>query len=839
MTAEEKLTEALCNRDPVLFLGAGFSLGATNKEGKALPSAGLLARELYDVLLDAQLTAQEKAKFFSEESKKSDLQYVCDVIDSKKLTKQRDEWLTKRFYGCRCADGDPHFLIKEYPWRTVFTLNIDDLVENIYDKKINVQLLGGESNGTVNYPTLIKLHGSVSKPEGGYIFSKKEYQRYLGQDAWAINAFGTEYFRNDFVFLGTEFQEDDLHGILERFSEAGAVTSAHEYFFVTPEIRNGFLEMQIEQTDNFHHIRMNTEQFLRFLVENVVIKDTQRKRMKSLGARFLDEIKKEYRPSYLNVGSLYQGDMPQFDDFFGDWDIRYPQSEYWVRDIAERGTHRVVALYGESYVGKTCVAMRMAVDFYNKGYTAFAFSMCSDLDADKYARILLEYLGTLPAETKCVVMAENMAYFYDSLKYVVEKCPKNIKQLVLVVTANIEEHNTKKYFFDRFDRYEQHHIDFKINSTFAHNIYDKLEEKSHLNNLLKYAEGERGGVRYIKSVNDVIDVLYISQEGRKFSEHFAAWVAKAGDNGAAQKAFEVLCFLGELDIYDVPIPFFRRLTDSLCIRVSFDELYRQYKEYLLLDKDMVKVRCLRILKDHVLKNMSRDEKYNILFYAACYYAPQLRDRGLTVQDRILQQLIKVKKLCSGKILDNESILRLLVSLEDKAKHLSYYWIQRGIANRNLEIFEEANNAFLTAAKKRGVLSYNIEHAQAKNYMTWGVWELNHNDADALDLFERGQCILKNLIDNSPRRYFVYSVHSYTDMMIKYYETVKSIPDRDELRFIVDRLNGLPQEEDENYTSHVIAKFKRFCRKNGIQCNGLRDSHATGTDFVDIDDLGNE
>ena len=207
---------------------------------------------------------------------------------------------------------------------------------------------------------------------------------------------------------------------------------------------------------------------------------------------------------------------------------------------------------------------------------------------------------------------------------------------------------------------------------------------------------------------------------------------------------------------------------------------------------------------------------------------------------LAENMIKTKKLTQSKILQNDIILKLLTHLEDSARHLSYYWIQIGIANRNLDRFEEANNAFNKAADVRGILSYNVEHAQAKNYMTWGLWNITNNGNDVNDFFTRGKETMQSLIENSPSQYFVYSVHSYTDMMLKYYKTTKTIPSISEANYMIKNLNKISEYNDDCYSSQILSNFKKFCNSHKINCSNLiYHDKKLDSDFIDIDDIGTE
>lgn len=484
--------------------------------------------------------------------------------------------------------------------------------------------------------------------------------------------------------------------------------------------------------------------------------------------------------------------------------------------------------------------MRMTLELYNNGFFAFSFPLSLGLEATQYSRLILEFLETLPLGTRCVVFAENMAHYYSNLKYIIEHCPKNINQLVFLVTANREEHQTKKYIFDHFTGFDQHHINYEISPSYAKNIYSKLAEKSHLNNLLKYSDNERGIIQIIRNLNDIIEVLYVSQEGRKFSEHFAIWLDQKAQEFVYKKAFEVLCFLGELDINEVPIQFFLRVIANMGIRISFDSFKTIYSDYLIINTEYIKIRCLRIIKEQVSKKLVEDDKFQIILCAANYCAPFTKEREITNYSRILQMLIKVNKLSHGKILSDNAISNLLEKLENKAKHLSYYWIQVGIADRNLERFEEANNAFNKAADVRGILSYNVEHAQAKNYMAWGLWEMETHKSDDNGFFCRGKDILRSLIADSPRQYFVYSVHSYTDMMLKYYKVTKLPPAQEEINYIIENLNEISNLEDDKYSSQILFDFRTFCIKHRIKCSNLiYHIKNSENEFIDIDDIGSE
>ena len=59
MDSYELLIDVLQNKNPILFLGAGYSLGALNKDNKRLLDSKALAKELYSYLITKKFSNDE------------------------------------------------------------------------------------------------------------------------------------------------------------------------------------------------------------------------------------------------------------------------------------------------------------------------------------------------------------------------------------------------------------------------------------------------------------------------------------------------------------------------------------------------------------------------------------------------------------------------------------------------------------------------------------------------------------------------------------------------------------------------------------------------------------
>ena len=104
------------------------------------------------------------------------LKYICIIANTLGLKKERNDFLTEFFKECSPGlDDHFHERLPCTNWNKIFTLNIDDLVENIYrvqGLEYDVIDQGSADPGRENgaQPKIIKLHGNVSNPNIGIYF---------------------------------------------------------------------------------------------------------------------------------------------------------------------------------------------------------------------------------------------------------------------------------------------------------------------------------------------------------------------------------------------------------------------------------------------------------------------------------------------------------------------------------------------------------------------------------------------------------------------------------------------------------------------------------------------
>ena len=807
----ELLTNRMSVRTPVLVIGAGFSCGALNDQQKPLPTGKMLANELFDELLEK---LPETSSQYLEEYRcdRDDLLKTCDNIREENLVKRRDKYITQRMKGCHCDSNDYHMFVKRHPWKHIFTLNIDDLLEYIYksdpsQKEPNIHIKGKSQLDSEASFDLYKLHGSVRNPLLGYIFDSEEYREYMSESAWALERFGQLFLTNDVIFLGTEFQEVDLLFMIEKFMKMVDIKHPYHYFFISPNIHNRKLRRDIEKLPYMHYIPWDTKQFLTHIKNAISDVEDARRKMRDYGAIFYNEKKQESIKNPTYGSELYYGMPPRPIDFFQEVDIVRPNLKGTARSISTRGGNRLIILHGMPYVGKTCAALRLGVDLMESGYEFLVFNLPISMDAKTYASILLEYLGRMPEGAKVAVLAENMPDFYGRVKKIMKECPSHLNSFVFICTAITADHDSKKYLLDECPMVEEFSVTEKTNEgRMAEAIYDKLAEKNHLNKLRLYGDSWKECIQYIKQVNDIIDVLYIAQEGRGFVEHFSEWI----DNKATGEELDAFLYLNVLLKLGIPViskSTFVNLLTKCGIKIDVRMFLNNYNDLIRFEEDKLTLRCSRLLWDSVRSQLSNEIIVRRIISSVKHIVSSLKEGDETIDNSMFQKLTKANNLHWNLNLSYNVITVMLLELEESCKHLSYYWVQRGISNREIEEFEEANNAFSEAASIRNNTSFHIKHAQAKNYMQWGLWAADHQPSMATTLFTMGKDRIEDLIINAPERYYAYSVHTYVDMMMRFYKKSEFDIDLDKLSILLQKLLV---EHNDKLNQQITKDFLDFC-----------------------------
>lgn len=214
------------NGNAILFLGAGFSRGATNTQGNPMPLGGDLAEGLWDLALPG--VPFEKGTPLGE------------VYEAATQASQRQvgEYLAK------ALSVDPDAVPKYYdsflraPWYRIYTLNLDDLL-NVVARRLGITLKTSSalSSGHLLPPAqeleVVHLNGRLSDFPN-VTFSPPQYGERTARSDTAYLTLVRELSAHPVVFVGTQLDEPTLwHHIALRGSRPGGRELRPRSFLVT------------------------------------------------------------------------------------------------------------------------------------------------------------------------------------------------------------------------------------------------------------------------------------------------------------------------------------------------------------------------------------------------------------------------------------------------------------------------------------------------------------------------------------------------------------------------------------------------------------------------------
>lgn len=191
---QASLLKALSS-DCNLFIGAGFSALAKDRQGRSLPVGPMLADEL-------------RAEFHVDPHAGLDLPELTTVISVDRAA-QLDTYLRDRY---RVQEVDPRYMaLTRVHVSTIFTTNIDDLLQRIYESSSSSYLNDVDVTGTAAYNQvaidLVHLHGSVRNPARPLRFTTLDLVTASGADSDRWSFLSSRLRAKPTIFLGYSLRD--------------------------------------------------------------------------------------------------------------------------------------------------------------------------------------------------------------------------------------------------------------------------------------------------------------------------------------------------------------------------------------------------------------------------------------------------------------------------------------------------------------------------------------------------------------------------------------------------------------------------------------------------------
>jgi hypothetical protein len=204
-----------------LLLGSGISLDSRNGRGQFLRSSERLRLDLCAATSAPNTTS---------------LTRVCALLTAKQV----HEELVEQFSDC--VPGPSVTNLPRFIWRRLFSFNIDDVLENLYEatatRKQSLIPLNFDSSFE---PTpergllhAVHLHGWVRRPDSKFVFSASEYARIMASMNPWMHLLSEILATEPFIIAGTSLNEIDLEFYLSHRNSATPRRGRGPSLLITP-----------------------------------------------------------------------------------------------------------------------------------------------------------------------------------------------------------------------------------------------------------------------------------------------------------------------------------------------------------------------------------------------------------------------------------------------------------------------------------------------------------------------------------------------------------------------------------------------------------------------------
>ena len=494
-----------------LFVGAGFSILAKDRAGKALPLGRDLANELAEHF--------GKPKYF-------ELPQLCSILTS---TAEGPfyEYLTNRF---TVDYVDPlYYTLQKINIKSVYTTNIDNLIFEIYKNVPGVFINNLGTDGKTTDPNSIDylgLHGSIETTPHKFIFDVGSLAT-IFSDApriWSLLAQSLEQYPT--VFVGYGFNDNSVLQTL--LSQQTFTNARKDIWVVLRDEDQKYAEYY--QSLGFHVIKADIKDFLKYIgtITSAGVKQNFDKDKYELLKPFLvphnnHEVKVQ-RP----IKEFFEGSSPFWCDILSGQICRTHHLANIINCIYERGKNTIII--GAPVSGKSTLLMQAAKESDGIGMKLF-FNNLTQSRA--------KYIAKLIGKDKAVVFIDNL---YDSIDAIKELEKDNIK---IVSSERSHYYGIISNLLDE-EKYTVYNVT-ALSDLDLQSIFKSVPESIRGNSLVKEAEG----TKYDKDT--LFEFVSRNVNKRNVKERYTMAIRELETEDQDLAEFLVLC--AYMHSCHVPLPF--------------------------------------------------------------------------------------------------------------------------------------------------------------------------------------------------------------------------------------------------------------------------------------------
>lgn len=820
---EDNEHKTLMNRiavgDIILFLGSGFSLGAVgsledeDKKKIPLPNVEQLKKLLSKTIL------------YTEDIDGS-LKEICE--DCQEDNRARYAQVMRELFKVSSVKTF-HELYANVEWKKIYTINVDNIVENIYEdssQKLGIVYSEDPNHIPKNSLLYYKLHGDAIIAPDKITFSTSDYvSSSARKNDYRFETLSYDLKTENFLFVGTALNEEWDFDI--QCQQADIYTVRNKTYFVLKDYDERLVKRLRRKFKNPILIQETAESFI-YKVQEYISKHPIKKgncpyekwKFKQIQAQSF-QLNNYLKPD------LYLGKEPTWEDIFSNHDVIWKKTGEVIEKLKREEYSTCTLIVGKPISGKTTMLYRLGVTLCDSTVTL-------EYTGDNFLDDLKEYLNYgNKSEGTVFILIDDANWILGRIDRILNLIEDT--DIKLIVTVREKEYEKRQHLFDEIVLSK---IDVirGINRITPDDLglyLDKLNEKSFLGQYSKDYNVSRDMVvekleKEIKQNKEdpLLRLTYKMKFGNQINERINE-ISKliVNNNNYNVKRFLVLLYfldvIGDtglkLSLFLELYPLNNQMLNDFIIDIK-DLLISNISEKSLKNSAYNKItihgRFSEIIKK-AIKKISFEELEEIVedIFRRIDNVYHFKSRqSNSYQNYVLYTLLRSQNISElfrteGKMsISWKYINRLYENVHEYYGDYHLYWLHRGISEVKMKNFPSAIIHLQQARVTRQSYSYEIEHSFAMLYFEKAIHSSELSESERQVMFEEALEIIRMQIGKKENDAF--TIHSFIVKTIQYYQSVK--------RLVPD---ALMKEILENYYS----ARKRFdlnqsiIRRNMLMC----------------------
>lgn len=670
-----------------LFLGSGVSCDSFDSKGNPLPDG---------------------EKFRQQICAANDLPHSTALSQAAQLltNDDRKNFITKPFSNT--VPGETYKNFCNFVWKNIYTLNVDDCIENSYAKSSKPKQNAisknyrdvYEKNENLNNVQVVHLHGYAKCPEQGYVFDLNEYINNIRESNHWYKVFANDFATNPYIVSGISFNEPDFVYYVNQRDDNGR-ESLFPSLLIEPNPTA--LTAHLCKKHNLNLLKMTFGEFLELInaqlpnppeVFDLSTKGNTVFDLNKVGKKKIAEFFNDFividktQDEILNDDSRFlYGFEPTLNDIKARLDIQREATNEIYRYIKKKlNAHEnsFILVMGKFYSGKTTSVLSAVYQLALDNVLVFKLKSVSGFNVEN----TIKCLNSL--NKRVVVVIDNLSDYVN----LVDELYKKVSDIVIVgIERNYRKPHilnvlSSPYFELTADKLNESEIKTLFAKYHSLGMNTQKDAVKNSEDYIKKHSGQTIGEYVCLLVNNFepiqVKISKMYNELAEYDKKIYISVALAYRSYRVGIHYEVLG-----SILPRNIGVWQYFKKDYPLKLAFNKFEKGDDNDYIVPENKILADCAL---DYIAKNDGERLRdiYKDLLSALSFYVNRTTIRQRTAEARLAGRLFDVDNTL--KALFNDNVESLLMEVQDRWEWNSRYWEQRALVACDKDI----NRALLHA-----------------------------------------------------------------------------------------------------------------------------------------------